>query len=95
MSLTLQDKKYIDTSINTAITKSRIEFKNDMLPFFETIMQENRDHMLALKESFQDEVKMLAELIQDRPTREEVRGMIREEVDPLRRDLTHHILSHS
>jgi hypothetical protein len=91
MSLTLQDKKYIDTTIS----KSRIEFKNDMVPFFERIMQENRDHMLALKESFQDEVKMLAELIQDRPTREEVRGMIREEVEPLRRDLTHHILSHS
>ncbi|KND47791.1 MAG: hypothetical protein AB197_00915 [Parcubacteria bacterium C7867-002] len=91
MSLTLQDKKYIDT----AISKSRIEFKNDMVPFFERIMQENRDHMLTLKESFQDEVKMLAELIQDRPTREEVRGIICEEVEPLRRDLTHHILSHS
>lgn len=83
MSLTLQDKKYINNTINSAINKSRAEFKDDMVPFFNSMMQENRNHMTALKEAFQDEVKMLAELIQDRPTRNEVRDIIHEEIFPL------------
>jgi hypothetical protein len=37
--------------------------------------------MDALKEFFQDEVKGVAELISERPTRDEVRGIAREEID--------------
>ena len=82
MSLTLQDKKYIDTTIHAAINTSLGNFRDELIPFFENLSRENRDHMVALKESFQHEVALLAELIQDRPTRGEVREMISEAIGP-------------
>lgn len=45
-------------------------------------------YMGALKEAFEGQVKMLAELIQDRPTRNEVREMIQGETDPIKLRLT-------
>jgi len=51
-------------------------FKKEVEPFFLQLSKEGRDHMTALKEGFQDQVQMLAELIQDRPTRNEVKDMI-------------------
>ncbi|MDE2038080.1 MAG: hypothetical protein KGI69_02545 [Patescibacteria group bacterium] len=41
-----------------------------------------------LKETFDDRIGMLAELIQDRPTLNEVRDMIRQETSPIEARLT-------
>lgn len=53
-----------------------------------TMNQTMAHYMGALKESFEHQVSMLAELIQDRPTRNEVREMIKEETDPIKIRLT-------
>jgi hypothetical protein len=88
MALDTDDKKYIADEIN----RSRVQFRDEVEIFFKSLIEEGKNNMIALKESFQSEVKMLAELIQDRPTRNEVREMIQEEVQqetlPIKNRLT-------
>ncbi len=72
MALTLNDKKYIDNSVNTAVNRARIEFRDEIKPFFEDLMQQNKNHMTALQEQSREELKLLNEIHQDRPTRSEI-----------------------
>jgi hypothetical protein len=65
--MTIEPK--ISNYIDIAIERERIIFN-----------KENSRHMGALKESFQHEVQMLAELIKERSTREETRLIAREEI---------------
>lgn len=88
MSLDTQDKKYIDK----ALERNRVQFRDEMEVFFRELSKENRDHMTALREGFEDQVKMLTELIQDRPTRSEVQTYISDELGPIRSMLTEHDL---
>ena len=76
MALDTQDKKYIDSSIDKALVKARRDFRDEMEPFFNGLMRENRDHMTALIEDSDQKFKALVELIQDRPTRNEVKDLI-------------------
>ena len=64
----------------------RIQFKNEMEVFFHELQEQNRSHMTALKEGFEDQVRGLAELIQERPTESRVREIVREEVRPVVRE---------
>jgi len=82
MALDALDKIYIDQ----AMERNRIQFRSDMEPFFRELQKENRDHMMALKEGFQDQIKAIAELVADKPGREEVREIAREEARYLIRD---------
>lgn len=96
--LTKQDKNYI----NTKLEENRIQFRNEVEPFFQNLTTnfktEFERHTGALQEDFSDKFKLLYEMLQDRPTRaevatkEEVREMIKAETDPIRDALTHHIL---
>ena len=81
--MTIEPKisKYVDDRIDRAIERERKIFNEDMTAHVDKFIDESKRHMGALKEAFHDEVKILAELIQERPTREEVRTIAREEID--------------
>ena len=59
-------------------------------------MVESAHNMGALKEGFADQVKMLAELIKDRPTRSEVRetvrSVVKEEARPIIQEEIHRLV---
>lgn len=81
--MTIEPKiaKYVDTRIDHAIERERKIFNTDMKIYVDRISNENRGYMEALKEAFHNEVQTVVELIQDRPTRDEVRAIAREEID--------------
>ena len=95
--LTTTDRRYIQTtigqSLNKGLERNRIQFrkemqetKKEMWEFVRGLSEENRSHMTALKEGFQDQVRSLAELVADKPSREEVREIVREESRYIIRD---------
>ena len=75
---------YIDESIERSLQKS----DRRMRVYIDEIKKESQsdmkkeffNHMTALKEGFQHEVGMLAELVSSKPGREEVREIVREEI---------------
>lgn len=73
--------KHIDDKIDRAIERERKIFNDDVRIHNGELIEESRRHMGALKEFFQDEVKGLAELIQERPTRDEAREIAHEEIE--------------
>ncbi len=83
MALTISDKKYI----HVAIADSFVKFKNELVPFFEDLMQQNRDHLTALQQQSREEFRLLNEMIQEKPNRSEVKEIIQEEILPIRKDL--------
>jgi len=78
MSLTIEDKQYIEGSIKGAIRENNSvifkQFKSELLQH----KKDTEQYMGALREGFTDQVKMLAELIKERPTRSEVVDMIQD-----------------
>lgn len=99
MALTSQDKTYIRKEIRQEIRSeilgleerlkidNRSFFKNEIEPFFRQIQEEHTSQIQAISEGFRDHVKMLAELIQDRPTRNEVHDMIKDQIYPVEQRL--------
>jgi len=74
--LTTADKEYLDITLNRAIDKSHKRFQKD-----------TERYMGILTEKYLHEVGLTRELIETRPTRDEVRGMIREETQPIRQEI--------
>ncbi len=104
MSLTTDDKQYIEKTITKSIINNngtligqfqkemgqlRSEFKTDMTKSRLEFQKDSERYMGALKEGFQDQVNMLAELIKERPTRSEVVDMIHEHTRPIVRQETY------
>ncbi len=83
--LTKTDKKYIEIAIHG-------HFKKEVEPFFIDLKKDVERHVGVIHEDFNDKFKVLYEMLQDRPTRSEVKDMIKAETDPIRDALTHHIL---
>ncbi len=81
MSLDTTDKLYIQTTIDVALEKSLQRFKSEAF-----------SHMTALREGLDDKVKFLAELIQDKPGRGEVREIVREEARPIVQEEIHKLV---
>ena len=81
--MTIEPKisKYVDDRIDRAIERERTIFNRDMKIYVGGLIEESKRHMTTLKEFFHDEVKGLAELIQERPTRDEVRDIAHEEIE--------------
>jgi len=77
--MTIEPKisKYIDT----AIERERKIFSDDMRKYNKELIEESKRHMGVLKEAFQDEVKIVSEVTQERPTRDEVREIFHEEFE--------------
>src|SRR5690348_3078988 len=93
MALDALDKIYIDQ----AMERNRIQFRNEIEPFFKdlnkqndermtVLVEENSHFMAALKEGFQDQIKAISELVADKPGREEIREIAREEARHLIRE---------
>ncbi len=82
--LTSADKKYIKDTIKAeiepAMEKNRIQFRNEIEPFFigltNDFKAEFKRHTGALQEDFNDKFTLLYEMMQERPTRSEVKNMI-------------------
>ena len=70
--LTKQDKNYIGKKMD----ENRIQFRNEIEPFFIDLKNDFVNHVGAIREDFGQQVRMLAELIQDRPTRSEVKDIV-------------------
>jgi len=81
--MTIEPKisKYVNDRIDIAIERERKIFNKDMRVYVDGLTEESKRHMTVLKEFFRDEVTGLAELIQERPTRDEVREISREEIE--------------
>ena len=101
MTLDIEDKIYIDAVINASMEKNRIQFRNEIEPFFRELQKENQEnneriltesrkeseHIIgSLKEAFKDDVAKVIEIASSRPDRDEVRQIVREEVRPIVRD---------
>ncbi len=75
--LTLSDKKYIDTSITTAIKASEKRMDARMDHYFDTHIK----HHIALQNEFiRDQIALVIEVVKDKPSREEVRDIARDEL---------------
>ena len=81
--MTIEPKisKYVDDRIDRVLERERKIFNRDMKTYVDSLIEDSKRHMTALKEFFHDEVKGLAELIQERPTREEAREIARDEIE--------------
>jgi hypothetical protein len=83
---------YIDVSINTTvdriskITDQKIEAIIDRAE--KTFKEEQDHHLDALKEFFEDKMKVITEYCSSFPTEEKVRSIVREEVAPLEMKIT-------
>ncbi len=81
MSLNTEDRQYIQSAISTNNRTLIDEFRKD-----------SERYMGALKEGFENQVNMLAELIRERPTRSEVVNMINEQTRPIVRQETYKVI---
>ncbi len=99
MALDALDKIYIDQ----AMERNRIQFRNEIEPFFQDLQKQNQEHLErilaesrkesehvigALKEAFKDDVAKIIEIASSRPDRDEVREIVREEVRPIRQEMS-------
>lgn len=79
MALTIEDRAYIDFTLNTAIEaalkRNREQFQKD-----------TERYMGSLVELFRDDIKKVMEIASARPTEERVREIVREEVGPIVRE---------
>jgi hypothetical protein len=65
MSLTLQDKNYVRSEIKTALAASNIKLRKEIKKDFE-------HHTGIILDEFRSQIKLITELIDTRPTREEI-----------------------
>lgn len=89
MSLDTADKIYIGETIEVAIERALVK-NNDAL--FNRLKEENDRAMGAYTELVRDDIKKVMELVNDKPGREEVRHMIREEARPIVQEEIHRLV---
>jgi len=98
MSLDLQDKQFISSAINGAVTNSannlRSEFDEQFQKFSSKLTENMERHTGVLKEHFEDKLNVVIEFIKDKPGRDEVREIVREETRYIVRDEIQHEMRH-
>ena len=62
-------KNYIDETVDSAVNKSHAKFEESM-----------KHHMAVQREIWQDDFKKVVEMVQDKPSREDVREIVHEEI---------------
>jgi len=89
--LTTADKKYINDSISKSNESLRKDFdglRTDILKFRDDI-KSDFDHTLGLYlDQIKYEHKLTRELLDTKPSREEVKSMIHEELVPVRQEIS-------
>lgn len=68
----------VERSVNTAVSVQMKQFRKEINEFHREALR----HMSALREGFRDDLKVVLDAVNSKPSREEVRIMIRDEIEP-------------
>ncbi len=74
---------YIDITVDKAITKQDKKVRT----YLKELNNENKNHMTALKQGFQDDIKKASELVGAFATKTDAREIAREEDKPIKMEM--------